>query len=118
MAASEVESIVQTIMSHLKASSRLHLLPMVVRELEKKTARYIEANTAIVRSAKPLDAASLEDLKTYLSKRFKREVEVTNVVDPHLVAGFVIRVGDTIIDRSVSGKLDALQEQLLFTNRE
>jgi len=63
-------------------------------------------------SAFPVEEAQLAALKTALEKRFGRRIEATVSVDPQLIGGARITVGDTVIDASVRGELQAMSSQL------
>jgi F-type H+-transporting ATPase subunit delta len=47
-----------------------------------------------------------------LKKRFRRDVHMTNAVDPSLLGGAVIRAGDEVIDGSIKGRLQRLATEL------
>jgi len=63
-------------------------------------------------SAFPVEEAQLAALKTALEKRFGRRIEATVSVDPQLIGGARVTVGDTVIDASVRGELQAMSSQL------
>ncbi len=67
---------------------------------------------AHVRSATVLSDAQEERLAALLSRIYSRPVAVHTEVDPTLVGGLVIQVGDEIIDGSAAGRLAALRRQL------
>ncbi len=71
------------------------------------------ATTARVTSAVPLTAEEQARLRASLGRRFGRELALALTVDPRILGGLIIRVGDVVIDGSLAGKLDALQDQLL-----
>ena len=60
---------------------------------------------AEIASAFPLDDAALATLKADLEARFKARLNVTVNIDPELIGGVRIAVGDEVIDASVRGKL-------------
>jgi F-type H+-transporting ATPase subunit delta len=63
-------------------------------------------------SAFPVDDAQLASLKAALEKRFGKKIEATVSVDPDLIGGARVTVGDTVIDASVRGELQAMSSQL------
>ena len=67
---------------------------------------------ARVTSAVPLTGAEQEAFREKLVKRFGPDLEFQFEVDPALLGGIVLRVGDQVIDGSVAAKLAALRDQL------
>jgi F-type H+-transporting ATPase subunit delta len=67
---------------------------------------------ARIDSAFPLTDAQVAELKAALEKRFGKKIEPTVSVDPELVGGARITVGDTVIDASVRAQLQAMANQL------
>src|SRR5690606_12780242 len=64
---------------------------------------------ATVTSAATLSAENLDTLRNVLSKEVNAEVVLRNNVDPSLIGGFVVNVGDRQIDASIAGKLKKLE---------
>lgn len=67
---------------------------------------------AVVTSAFPLDDAALARLSADVEAHFKSKVRVTVQIDPDLIGGVRIAVGDEVIDASVRGKLAAMAAAL------
>lgn len=66
-------------------------------------------DVAIVKSAEPLNGVQTEQLAAKLSRIYGREMSIHTEVDPSLLGGLIIRVGDEVIDGSTSGKLERLR---------
>lgn len=67
---------------------------------------------ARVTTAVALDGPQLERLAAALAAEFGREVRLQVVIDPSLVGGITVRVGDELIDASVARQLDAAHRRL------
>ena len=67
---------------------------------------------ALITSAFPLGEDELAGLKTALERRFGKKIEATVSVDRSLIGGAKIVVGDTVIDGSVQGELQAMASHL------
>ncbi len=65
---------------------------------------------ASVTSATALSEANLADLQKIITEEIKAEVVLKNIVDPSLIGGFMVRVGDRQIDASIAGKLNKLEK--------
>lgn len=96
----------------LLSNYRLHHLPAVVEALEVELNKRLGIATAEVSTAQPLEREDAERLRSVLSGRLDREVDLRLTVDPALIAGFRARVGSTLYDASLSGQLDRLASRL------
>lgn len=84
-----------------------------IREIYEKRRNDAEGVArAVIESALPVSDADLAGLKSALERRFGRKVEATVRVNPELIGGARITVGDTVIDDSVQGRLAAMATEL------
>jgi len=67
---------------------------------------------ARIDTAFPLSDGELADIKAALERHFGKKIEATVAVDPELIGGARITVGDTVIDGSVQAKLQAMATHL------
>lgn len=67
---------------------------------------------AIVTSALPLTKEEQDTVEKQVVKLLGGKGEVTFKVDPNILGGLVVRVGDKVLDGSVSGQLGALRQSL------
>ncbi|WP_035054845.1 F0F1 ATP synthase subunit delta [Andreprevotia chitinilytica] len=67
---------------------------------------------AVIESAFPLDDAQKNTLASQLSAQLHRKVAAEVTVNPDLIGGVKVTVGDLVIDASVKGKLAALATSL------
>jgi F-type H+-transporting ATPase subunit delta len=66
-----------------------------------------------VKSSDILDDKTVESLKKSLEARLEKQVEMTVEIEPSIIGGLVIRVGDIIIDASIKGQLNQFKEELI-----
>ncbi|HEY9292081.1 MAG TPA: F0F1 ATP synthase subunit delta [Microlunatus sp.] len=66
---------------------------------------------ATVRVARPMDLQQRERLETALSTQVGREVALQEIVEPHLLGGIRIELGDEVIEGTVAGRLDEVRRQ-------
>ena len=93
-------------------NERLQVLPEI-RDLYVELKNGQEGvKEADIASAFPLDDATLKNLVAELEARFQCRIQATVSLDPELIGGVRIAVGDQVIDASVRGKLAAMATAL------
>ena len=96
--------------SFIVAAGRAHDLPAIADAFVAGAAELRAEAVAEVRSAYPLDDATVARLATALGKATNTKVTVKVIIDPTVLGGIVARVGDTVIDGSVRSRLDQLRD--------
>lgn len=81
-------------------------------EYQKVAASVADEGTAVVRVAAPLSEAETTRLATALARKYGREVHLNVVVDPAVVGGIKVSIGDDVIDGTVSSRLEGAQRAL------
>ena len=109
----KVEDIALHTLLLLVRKRRERLLPELLRQYGKLEQQARGVETLHVRSARRLPADELKTLVERLSKVYGKTFEVQQYVEPNLLGGVRIRIGDVAIDGTVSGKLDELRRTLL-----
>lgn len=93
-------------------NERLLVLPEIHDLFVALRNRHEGIKQAHITSAFPLDDAALKQLLADLAPRFKGKLQTTVSVDPELIGGVRIAVGDEVIDASVRGKLATMAAAL------
>jgi F-type H+-transporting ATPase subunit delta len=88
-------------------------LPAIADRLAERAAAGRNKVIAEVRSAGELDQKTIARLAVSLSKATGRDVEVKIVVDPSVIGGVVARVGDVVIDGTISHRLEEIRKTLI-----
>jgi len=91
---------------------RIDQLPRVAAEFRRLDNQRKGITQAKATSAAELTPAELEALTSKLEQFTGGRVELDVAVDPSLLGGLVVRVGDRLIDGSVRGRLERLRNQL------
>ena len=91
---------------------RLHLLESIVTEFQRLIERGPETRVAVVTSAMPLTEEEQEQLRARVQARFGGDFTFEFRVDPQILGGVIIKVGDEVIDGSLASKLAAMRSQL------
>jgi F-type H+-transporting ATPase subunit delta len=92
----------------LAENDRLSLLPEISAQFETLKANAEGTLEATITSAQELTQAQVDDLVAGLKTKFNRAVNVQVAVDPELIGGAVIAIGDQVIDGSVKGRLQSM----------
>ncbi len=100
------------IVKHLIANPRGRRISNSLRAAATVVADQGGSELATVTVAAPLNELQLARISGLLEKNAGRPVRVTTVVDPSLVGGVRIQIGDDVIDGSVRARLDDLRLQL------
>ncbi len=103
------------IMNFLDVLVENHRLPVVPRARREYERRWREANNLLpvtVTSAVALDDAVVERIGDEIGRQTGRKVELTRQVDPSIVGGFIVRVGNAILDASIKNRLENLRKQI------
>lgn len=91
---------------------RSELLPRVATEYRRLYDRREGIVEATVTSATPLDQGELAAIRSRIGELTSGKVEMTTSVDPSILGGVIIQLGDQLIDGSVRGRLERLRNQL------
>jgi F-type H+-transporting ATPase subunit delta len=102
----------QNMIKVLVEYKRLSVLPAISSAFEElKAAEEGTLEAQIVAAVKPTAAVTKEIVKK-LEVKFGKKVSAEVVVDPEIIGGMKIIVGDTVIDASVKGQLQNLAYSL------
>lgn len=96
----------------LAENRRLEALPEIQALFAELRHEHDGIAEVRVRTARDLGAAQVELIGKALQRRLQRQVEVVVEVDDSLLGGAVLRVGDQVIDGSLTGQLAALAASL------
>lgn len=83
------------------------------KELVYQKMNIIEAK---IKTPFSLDENEKKKIKESLENKFKKEIQLNEVIDPDLIGGFTLLVNNQLMDFSLSGKLNKLKEDLLAIN--
>ena len=90
-------------------ASKLRRIVSAFKAYADEQEKLVEVRVA---SAEALDPGLQDLVRTVLSRHLDRQVVLREETDPGLVAGIVVRVGDTVIDGSLRRHLDRLSQAL------
>ena len=100
------------ILTHLVQSPRGRRIGELVSGAAETVAEAAGRTQATVTAATPLTAAQQKRLAATLAAQYGREVRVDVIVDPSVIGGLRVQVGDEVVDGTVSSRLADLRLQL------
>jgi F-type H+-transporting ATPase subunit delta len=110
---SQISPLTLRFLSLLIDKRREATLPDVSREFRALSDAARNVLPAVATVAARLTTEERARLTETLARRTGKTIELREEVDPELIGGVVIRLGDTIIDGSIAGQLRRLHQQLL-----
>lgn len=93
-------------------NGRLNALPEIAAQFRTLKNAQSGSSDAVVYSAFPIDGAALNDVAMSLEKRFGRKLNVTVTLEPELIGGIRVVVGDEVLDTSVKARLEQMKVAL------
>ena len=93
-------------------NGRLDALPEIAVQFHALVNAQSGISDATIYSAFPIDGAQLADVAAVLEKRFARKLNASVVVQPELIGGIRVVVGDEVLDTSVKARLEQMKVAL------
>jgi F-type H+-transporting ATPase subunit delta len=92
-----------------------HRMPVIFRVRQQYEGMWDEQNRVLpveITSAIELDQATTESLGKTIGERAGRKVSLAAHVDPDILGGIVVRVGNSILDASIRNRLEQLRRHV------
>jgi F-type H+-transporting ATPase subunit delta len=113
MVKTKLDGKVSSLLSLVNQNHRLTAVPEIASQFEALKNKSEGAAEVMITSAFPLEGSALTDLLLSLKKRFGgKDLRPTIHVDPTLIGGVRIQVGDEVMDSSVKARLAQMQTSL------
>jgi F-type H+-transporting ATPase subunit delta len=99
----------------LKLLIENHRMPVLFRVRRAYDALWEEANRLLpvqVTSAVQLDEKTVAQIGERIAEQTGRKVELSSEVQPDILGGIVVRVGNSVLDASVRNRLEQLRKQV------
>jgi len=93
-------------------NGRLNALPEIAAQFRTLKNAQSGSSDAVVYSAFPIDGAALAEVAGSLEKRFGRKLNVLVALEPELIGGIRVVVGDEVLDTSVKARLEQMKVAL------
>jgi ATP synthase F1 delta subunit len=103
------------LMNFLEALIERHRMPAIFRIKSRYEALWEDERDLLpveVTSAVELDKSTVSDIGKRIGEQTRRTVELSSHVDPDILGGIVLRVGNVILDASIRNRLEQLRKQV------
>jgi F-type H+-transporting ATPase subunit delta len=94
-------------------NGRLSALPEIAEQFRALKNAQSGSSDAVVYSAFAMDGAAISALTATLEKRFGRKLNVSVELQPELIGGIRVVVGDEVLDSSVKARLEQMKVALI-----
>jgi F-type H+-transporting ATPase subunit delta len=111
-----VTQISENLLFLLIDSHRQNELPAILSEYTKMANDDRGIIGVEVRTVDELGIQEKEKLAKALAKEFTKEIRLNNIIDPSIIGGVIVNVGDKIYDGSIRTKLNVMK-RLITTSR-
>lgn len=109
VAKTALDTKVSNLLRTVVENGRLAALPEIAAQFNALVKSRSGTSDATIESAFPINGAQLPQVVAALEKRFGRKLSTEVVVNPELIGGIRVTVGDEVLDTSVRGRLEKMR---------
>lgn len=105
----------ETVANFLGLLVEKHRMPAVFRIRQRFEALWQEENKVLpvqITSAVALDESTVRNIGDRIGERTGRKIELSSEVDPDILGGLVLQVGNNVLDASIRNRLENLRKQV------
>jgi len=102
----------QNFLQMLVENGRLEVLPEIAVQFHALLDAQSGVRKAVVHSAFPIEGNALDELTKVFEKRFGHKLSVQVALQPELIGGIRVVVGDEVLDTSVKARLEQMKVAL------
>jgi F-type H+-transporting ATPase subunit delta len=102
-------------MNFLETLIERHRMPVIFRIRTQYQALWDDVHQLLpvqITSAVPLGQDTVESVGARIGKQTGKQITISSTVDPEILGGIVLRVGNFILDASIRSRLDQLRRQV------
>lgn len=107
-----VKALSEALWHELVRQKKLSSIDKLFELLEEKQAKREGKVRATILSAQNLTDAQLKSLKEKIENKYKSKVSIKEEINPQLLGGLQVKIGDEITDYSYKGKLEDLRVRM------
>ena len=107
-----LDSRLSNLLQAVVENGRLAALPEIAAQFKSLVNAQSGTSDAVIHSAFPIEGSALADVVASLEHRFGRKLNPRVVLDPELIGGVRVVVGDEVLDTSVKARLEQMKVAL------
>jgi ATP synthase F1 delta subunit len=103
------------LVNFLKLLIENHRMPVIFRVRRGFDELWLKENKRLpvqVTSAVTLDSATVDQIGARIAEQTGQKIDITSTVEPDILGGLVVRVGNSILDASIRNRLEQLRKQV------
>jgi ATP synthase F1 delta subunit len=103
------------LVNFLKLLIENHRMPVIFRVRRGFDELWLAENKRLpvqVTSAVALDSMTVDQIGARIAEQTGQRIDITSTVEPDILGGLVIRVGNSILDASIRNRLEQLRKQV------
>ena len=108
----EYDSVIMNFLLYLVKKGRINNFELIAKHYRHMVNEELGIWEADIITAVPLDEENETNLKKSLSEKFRKKIVLSNKVDPKIIGGVILVVGNEMLDFSVTGRLKKIKENL------
>jgi len=108
----KLNAITSGFLTIVASKRRESVIPEMANEFIEQYRSHKNILTAVVTSANGLDAATKQKALDLVKSQLSGEVELVEKVDANIIGGFILKIGDKQLDKSVARQLSNMKKEL------
>lgn len=108
----KLSAITSGFLTIVAAKRRESVIPAMAASFIEQYREHKNILTAVVTSANGLDAATKQKALDLVKSQLTGEVELVEKVDSNIIGGFILKIGDKQLDKSVARQLSNMKKEL------
>ena len=109
----------ETVVNFLKLLVEKHRMPVIFRIRAELDQLWEEENRMLpvtVTSAVELDTGTVKQIGDRIAEQTDRKVDLSSEVDPDILGGIIVQVGNSVLDASIRNRLENFRKQVARAN--
>ena len=109
----------ETVVNFLKLLIEKHRMPAIFRIRAEFDSLWEEENKRLpvqVTSAVELPKDTVKQIGDRIAEQTDRKVDLSSIVDPDILGGIIVRVGNSVLDASIRNRLENFRKQVARAN--